>query len=87
MASLTAFAPVAAALKARAAPRASRVDAVVRAEAPRPRLGRFTREDERPEPVNGRRVVLGAAVSAAMGLALTPGRADAKDGKLSLIHI
>jgi len=81
MASLTAFAPVAAALKARAAPRASRVDAVVRAEAPRPRLGRFTREDERPEPVNGRRVVLGAAVSAAMSLALTPGRADAKDGK------
>ena len=74
MSSLTAFAPTAAALKARpTTTRRSSGVVVVRAEAPK---------DAHQAPViNTRRALLGGAVSAAMTMALTPGRADAKDGK------
>jgi hypothetical protein len=76
MTSLAAFAPVAPALKARKPTSASRrVSAAVRAEAPEGR-------DSASVPViNTRRALLGGAVGAAMSFALTPGRADAKDGK------
>ena len=74
-ASLAAFTPAAALRAPRAAPRRA-VPSAVRAEAPR------DPETSRGAPkLDGRRAVLGAAVSAAMSFALTPGRADAKDGK------
>ena len=78
MASLAAFAPTTAALKARptATTRRSAGAVIVRAEAPK---------DAQQVPalmnMNTRRALLGGAVSAAMTMVLTPGRADAKDAK------
>jgi hypothetical protein len=78
MSSLAAFAPTAAFTTLKARPTtARRVAAAVRAEAPNQK-----NQDAQKLPViNTRRALLGGAVGAAVSLALTPGRADAKDGK------
>lgn len=79
MTSLAAFAPTIATAALRARPTARRTAStstvVVRAGAPQ------KNQDSQQPIINTRRALLGGAVSAAMSFALTPGRADAKDGK------
>lgn len=79
MTSLAAFAPTTAtaALKARPTARRTATAGTVAVRAGVPQKNRESRQPI----INTRRALLGGAVSAAVSLALTPGRADAKDGK------
>jgi len=71
-ASLAAFTPVVALRAPRQAPRRATSTVTHASTSP---------SESKTPLVDGRRAILGAAVSAAASFVLTPGRADAKDGK------